>query len=1000
MRILSITARNYRLHRDLTVELDPSRNLIGGPNESGKSTLAEAMHRALFCRYRTGGELQQSMRSDIHNGQPEVKLVFETGGRTWTLDKRFSGTTGTIRLASNDGTSLQGDDAEDRLAQLTGNPEGAANRINELATRWAHLWVWQGTSGSDAAVHAAKRKDELVQRLQQQGLAAVMQSQTDEHVREAIRTSHDAIFNRNGTVKAGSKLDSSAKQLAGEEANLARALEQKQRLESAIADQEAAATILAESAAALPALRGRMVAVNDSLAQVNDLRAREEMETLQHRNAVAAREQLAKVDGQIRDLRQQAAAARESLLPAEAKLIILTDQESSACTTATAAELALRSVSDATRQARQLHDLAAACVSHFEKSAVCADLATKAGEIAALTEALAADRSALSKFPSITATQIESLRKLDNQFHLAEGALQAIAAGVELLFSEQPVLLDGEPLKQGESRVITEAAELTLGTGTRLRIRPGGGTSLAECRSKLDTIRQKLAQALDKLTVRDLAEAVDILAKRQVIEQRIDNIKTKLQTLGAKELPAALSSATAAQLAAATEVERRRTGLTFALEHSLPESLETARAWLTSNLAAFEDSELKETQLRSDADASRASHQRAIAALQAHRETIDKARRDLTDLEVSATALETNHGDAATRQQLLANSLAAEAAAKATLDSTINALAGLNPQFLTNEHARLTRVIAAEEGKQRDADTRIAVARNILLLDGTADPDADILEAKARVATASEEHAREDRRAKAIALLHRLFSESQTAISESLTQPIADRVAGYLECIFGRGVQVRVDLSDISKPSLQLTRPGTPAYAFDILSGGAKEQVAAAVRLAMAEILASNYDGCLPLVFDDAFAYADPQRVQSLQSMLDLAANRGLQVIVLTCTPSDYIGLGAKDIRLSALPMASSPAPQKDSGLSEPDGHPDPGAVVVAAAVTENHETALLAALRALGGSAGNLTLRANLGWDEPTYLAIKDALIARSLIVPGKGRGGSVSLADSTVPA
>ncbi|MEI6605853.1 MAG: AAA family ATPase [Verrucomicrobiota bacterium] len=911
MRILSITARNYRLHRDLNVELDPLRNLIGGPNEIGKSTLAEAMHRALFCRHRTGGELQQSMRSNIHNGQPEVKLVFEVGAQTWTLDKRFSGATGTIRLVSNDGTSLQGDDAEEKLAHLVGNQDGPANRLNELATRWAHLWVWQGTSGDDAAAHAVKRKDELVQRLQQQGLAAVMQSQTDERVRETIRTSHDAIYNKNGSFKANSKPDLANKQLAAAQADLSRAIEQKQRLESAIAEQEAAARLLAESTAALPAHRGHLATVNTSLAQVSDLRAREEMESLQLRNSVAAREQLAKVDRQILDLRKKAATARESLMPAEAKLSILTDLETSARTTATAADFAQRSVAETLRHARQLHDLAATCVSHFEKSAICADLTAKSDAIAVLTQALAADRGVLSKFPVITAPKVESLRKLDSQFRLAEGALQAIAAGVELVASDQPVLLDDDALTLGESRVISEAAELTIGTATRLRIRPGGGTSLGECRNQLDAIRQILAQALDSLTVADLAEAVEILAKRQVIEQRIGTIETQLRALGAKELPEALSAAIAAQLAALAEVDRRRAALGTPILQSMPQSLESARAWLTLTSEALEESERKETQLRNDADASRASHLKAVSAWQAHRESIDKSRSDLMSLEVSATALEANHGDATTRQLSLANSLAAESAAKATLEATTKALTDLNPKFLADEQARLIRVLASEEGKQRDAETRIAVARNILALDGSTDPDADMLEATVRLATFQDEYAREVRHANAIALLHRLFSESQIAISENLTQPIADRVAAYLECIFGRGVQVHVNLSDASKPALQLTRPGAPTFAFDSLSGGAKEQVASAVRLAMAEILASNHDGCLPLIFDDAFAYADPERVQALQRMLDLAANRGLQVIVLTCTPADYIGLGAKDIRLSP--------PSPTGGLDTPN---------------------------------------------------------------------------------
>jgi uncharacterized protein YhaN len=55
----------------------------------------------------------------------------------------------------------------------------------------------------------------------------------------------------------------------------------------------------------------------------------------------------------------------------------------------------------------------------------------------------------------------------------------------------------------------------------------------------------------------------------------------------------------------------------------------------------------------------------------------------------------------------------------------------------------------------------------------------------------------------------------------------------------------------------------------------------------------------LPIVFDDAFAYTDPERIQSLQRMLDLAATRGLQIIVLTCTPKDYSAFGAKEHRLT-----------------------------------------------------------------------------------------------------
>jgi DNA repair exonuclease SbcCD ATPase subunit len=151
-------------------------------------------------------------------------------------------------------------------------------------------------------------------------------------------------------------------------------------------------------------------------------------------------------------------------------------------------------------------------------------------------------------------------------------------------------------------------------------------------------------------------------------------------------------------------------------------------------------------------------------------------------------------------------------------------------------------------------------------------------------------------------LLHQLFTKSQEFITRSITQPIADRVCGYLECIYGRGVRVDVDWTDSgASNTIRIMRPGMPQFAFGTLSGGAREQVAAAVRLATAEILAAAHNGCLPIVFDDSFAHSDGDRIQSLQSMLDLAATRGLQVLILSCTPAHYIGLGAKETALKTL---------------------------------------------------------------------------------------------------
>src|SRR5690606_19700741 len=127
----------------------------------------------------------------------------------------------------------------------------------------------------------------------------------------------------------------------------------------------------------------------------------------------------------------------------------------------------------------------------------------------------------------------------------------------------------------------------------------------------------------------------------------------------------------------------------------------------------------------------------------------------------------------------------------------------------------------------------------------------------------------------------------------------------YLRCLFGPDARAAVAFENNAFQSIGLVRSSqVGSLAFDALSGGAREQVAAAVRLAIAELLAADHDAVLPIVFDDAFAYSDPERVRVLQRMLDLGATRGLQVIVLTCNPSDYAGLGAHQV---ILPTGNPP---------------------------------------------------------------------------------------------
>jgi len=63
-------------------------------------------------------------------------------------------------------------------------------------------------------------------------------------------------------------------------------------------------------------------------------------------------------------------------------------------------------------------------------------------------------------------------------------------------------------------------------------------------------------------------------------------------------------------------------------------------------------------------------------------------------------------------------------------------------------------------------------------------------------------------------------------------------------------------------------------------------------------------------------------------------------------------------------------------------------------------EERMLSSLRESGGSAGNVSLRRTLGWEEALYWPLRNRLYDRGLVTLGRGKGGSVTLVDRPTPA
>ena len=966
MKLHSIKINNYRIHREFEAAFDPSLTLVGGPNESGKSTLAEAAFNALFMKAKRGGADREKMIS-ISGGTPAVELVFEASGQTYTVRKTFRGPQGTVALSASGGGNWNGDAAEEKLLEICGITDAVGRAI---PSQWEHLWVRQGTAGSDPSALATGHKDALIKRLQNTGAAAVFQSDLDARVAAGVAADRESLLTARGP-RAGSEFDLAGR--AAVAASGAREVAEKvsTALDLAAADFEQATRELADSDRNLGTLNADLLKTRQALARVAELRALMEKQSLAASHKSGEFQRLASGDASIKDLSARIAAESEALAPREAGLVQCAEAEAKARTAYTDAEAARVVASQRMREVRLRFDLATLCVKRFEQ----ADKVAGLQERAAQARSLRARHAAL---PAVTPTQVKSLEKHDREREKLASTLAAISTRIEVLDSDLPIVADGQPLNVGSRLVFSDVAEISVGAGTRLRITPGGGTGLAETRRKLAEAEADLQSELDTLGVVSVAEASTASAQRAEIAVRLEGSESLEQEL-----------ADAATLLSATDEDiRRREAGEFSPAADAPAAIALQAACQTAcdEAAAVEGtaSGLLKSRFK-ELDAAVEASQSLRTGLQQVKATIDGLKGQLTQLVA-------DHGDDEGRAKKLADLASAKSLADAELTATQKSFDDLQPSILEADEKRLTRAVAQNQETKTTAGERLAVATNTLRREGTSDPRADVARARAIESSALERLGTAKRHADAIALLDSLFSTEQQALTDQLTKPLADKVSGYLQCLFGPAAGARVVLTDGAFESLTLIRPETDAFEFSALSVGTQEQTAVAFRFAMAEILAQDHDGCLPVFLDDAFTNSDAARVASLQRMLDLAATRGLQIIVLSCSPQDYASLGARTITLqppartvlSSIPTAESETDEEDASGSEQP---------VPTAISDESRDAFLAALSAVGGKSSSTGLRRSLGWEAATYKAVKEELLADGKI---EGDGRSVSLPDT----
>jgi len=984
MRLISATLKCYRIHRELSVEFDASRTLIGGPNEVGKSTLIEGIHRGLFLKAKGTGDLHTSMRSSLHGGHPEVEVRFEAGGRHYTLRKCFRGNNGTTQLIQAGGQTWTGDEAEERLTTLLGCCKIDRPTHKKIANQWAHLWVWQGMAGNDPATYLTSHKDNLLRQLQEVGGSVAMQSALDGRVAARFTHAREQIFGKAGNALARTELAVASKALNEAQSARDMALSRLVRMEEAMAGFEKAEAILQRTRTELEQLLTQRKSLTRRESKVAQLRNLERDQEIAQRAAVEKLTNLEKAEQDIREQRLRLDELNRDLDP---KRNMLTRGEMELAGLKERLANASKSLDKAiveTREIRLRLDLATACVTTFEVQSRQQEINKRLERVRTLQAEIAERTRQLHGLPAVDRKGLTELQKIEGSLAQANASLTAMAAEIEILATDTPVQVDDQSMTIGDRRTLTECAVIGIGEAVRIRIHPGGGERLDAAREAVRSLREEFQTALEKTGLESIEQGTKIVGHRELLKAQIDNARAALMELDPDKTERAAAEIQNEMTAAEAEVVRRQIQVE---DFAPPHSLEDARHLRGTLNDSFHQAEELERAARANHAAIQGdctNREKQVASI---RESLEEGRQEQNALKTRLDLLLETHGTDIARTRTLEEVRMAVTRATTDLDSTRKELAALQPDLLPADKERLERASAEINRQRESAQTDRAVFQNTLQSDGSEDPKRALAEAEAQLHRASEHHRSVSRKAKAIDRIVNLFQQEQRALADRFSRPLADKISDYLQCIFGLGMRASVSFENNTFKTIHLIRSGSGgAMAFDILSGGAKEQVAAAVRLAIAELLAAEFGGTLPLVFDDAFAYSDPERVQTLQRMLDLGSHRGLQIIVLSCNPSDYIGLGARQIHLNPAPLTRTQEAEAAAAPREVDP-PSP------ASETDTDTETFLSALRELGGKAGKKAMLERLGWEDSRYTQVKQSLVGAAKVVLGKGRGGSVSL-------
>ena len=886
MKIRSLAIENFRRFRE-PMRLDGltgGLNLICEPNESGKSTVLEAMRAALFERHGAGSGFVKSLRPWGDETAPTVELTFDIGDDSWVVSKRFLQRP-QITLTGPGAVTFTSDAGEEKLQTLLGF-EKASNRGADDESRGVLglLWVQQGAALSLNAPGRIAR--ETIQSVLASEVGAVTGGKRAAAVVSAVEAGYTALRTGKTGAATGVLVEAQrqleAARLARETAErqlerygevldaLSAAREELKRLERDAADP-AQSELDAAWRRDLEVAKAAAAKVRETQARLGEATSRRE----QSEAAVADRAKL----------QTDFAAENAAVLAAEAAIKAFAPTLASAVKAEAEraeelklARTALQKIEGEATKARDAERASA-------RSRALADAFSRLDAAEAVAGSLGAQRATLESIV-VDDDIYQELVDLDRKVSLASAALEAGSPTLELNFlagGAEKTKLNGQPAEPGRS-VLAHAVEIDVAGIGSFTFTPAETAGLA-AESAVRRAREDFSAALARTDLPTLEAARAAATDRRETAARINSLVARLDATCPADLSLGVQAGLGALRAALHGVERPGQGVGDPAE--VVKAAENAEQ-------ALADARVAEQQ----ASGARDSAAEALVAVDAEHQRLASVMRDASALrehfKKGLDSARASRADDALEQDLqLARQQEARSSAEA--ESATQAAAGFSVE-------ELDRRLANSDARRRNVEQeRVRLAGEIGGLaesarsEGEKGPAGELESALESEASSSARLAVVTEEAETLSLLRSVLADASREATKLYLGPVTDRVSPYVQRLLPGA---SLEMSD-SMIAGGISRGGRVEPA-DLLSRGTQEQLAVLTRIAFADLLLEKGQP-VSLILDDALVYSDDSRLETMTDIIAEVATR-MQVIVLTCRKRAFMHLDAN--RLSLRPTA------------------------------------------------------------------------------------------------